>query len=274
MSQCLKRVVPLCVKSGRQFSDKLFIKDPLVDLEAVHKDWKSGGFFPKAPAHVVQHGAKCLQTQLSHARLNNHVLGGKLYRMFPLHAKYGGLHIDFGTMTTPSQTLQPPQVEWSSVPIDPDKKYSMIIYSPDCTICKIHWWVCNIRPDHLQSPDVTADDVTADDVTVLPYVPAVPLKGTGVYRYVLLLLEQDSTVTASRTDRLSELSSIIDEHRLLPVGLALYQSFWDDTVGPSLASCLGLDEQQFSVERPKDVEEFYAEERFLRKEWEMKTDFM
>ena len=110
---------------------------------------------------------------------------------------------------------------------------------------------------------------------MLPYVPAVPLKGTGFYRYVLVLLEQDpDSPISSNIDRLSELSVLIKEHKLLPVSLALFQASWDESVGPSLANFLGKDEQQFSAERPKNIDEFYAEERFLRKEWEMKTSFM
>jgi len=292
MSQCLKRVLPRCSKAlaryegGRQLSDKRFTKagaasQPLLDLEAVHKEWKSGGFFPRAPPHVVKHGAKCLQTQLSHARLTEHVFGGTQYRMFPLSAQFGERSLDLGTLVSSSHTAAPPQVDWSALPIQPDKKYSLILYSPDCSSCKLHWWVSNISPGDVttQSDDVTtqSDDVAtqSDDVTVLPYIPALPLKGTGFYRYVLVLLEQDSHITApTDTDRLSELSGVISEHELLPVGLALYQAFWDESVGPNLAGHLGLDEKQFSAERPKDIDEFYAEERFLRKEWEMKTGFM
>ena len=75
-------------------------------------------------------------------------------------------------------------------------------------------------------------------------------------------------------ERLAELDGLISENELKPVGLAFYQAFWDETVGPSLAKHLDLDEKQFCAERPKSMHEFYAEERFLRKEWEMKTDFM
>lgn len=278
MSQCMRRILPRCFKclnryeSSRNSSDVRFVKSnssqSLLDLKEVHMDWKSAGHFPKAPAHVVKHGAKCLQTLVSHSRLNDHLFNGQQYRLFPLHARYGDVDVDFGNLLSPSQTAQPPQVEWSSLPVDADKKYTLILYSPDCSSCKLHWWTSNISPS-----DVTnnPDDVT----TVLPYVPAVPLKGTGVYRYVLVLLEQNSVLSEIlQIERLTELNDLIREQQLAPVGMAFYQAFWDETVGPNLAKHLGLDEKQFCAERPKDMHEFYAEERFLRKEWEMKTGFM
>ena len=60
--------------------------------------------------HVAKHGAKCLQVQLTHARLNTHVFGGHDYRLSPLHATFADKHLDFGTLVAASQTALPPQV--------------------------------------------------------------------------------------------------------------------------------------------------------------------
>ena len=151
-----------------------------------------------------------------------------------------------------------------------------MMLSPDCTSCGIHWCVSDISASQPLSPDATASDSNVrseyDVTTVLDYVPPVPLKGAGFYRYVLVLLEQNSTPpSVCRSDTLPQL---ISKYELVPVGLAFFQSCWDSTVGHTLANHLDMDEKQFVVQRTKDNQEHYAEELFLKKEWEMKTAFM
>lgn len=279
VTQCLKRKLPLVSSQPRRLfsqGDAVNQDSPLssslVDLKAIHEKWKSAGFFPRAPAHVMSQGAKCLNTLLHHNKVTNHLFNGQHYKLFPLLAHFNGRVADFGGILSPKQALIAPEVSWDAENLNNDKKYTLMMVSPDCSSCGIQWCVRNIPPT---LTPLTSDVInTTGPSTLVDYVPPVPLKGTGFYRYVILLLEQDAAAPPDTVTYSDILPDLISQHSLVPVGVAMFQACWDSSVGHSLATHIRSDEKQFVVQRTKDNHEHRAEQLFLRKEWEMKTGFM
>ena len=154
--------------------------------------------------------------------------------------------------------------------LEADKKYSIVMVSPDCSNCSLHWYASDIS-----TRDVTTTPRDVTMTTHLPYIPPVPLKGTGFYRYALVLLEERSQLPADQAaSRSTTLLELIASRSLTPLSLAFFQSTWDESVGGTLARAMGRDEPQYTVERSKDVHEHYAEKQFMVKEWQLKTDLM
>lgn len=66
---------------------------------------------------------------------------------------------------------------------------------------------------------------------MLPYTPPHPAQGTGVHRYVTVLLEQTSQLSPASVERLGfSLRDFMAGHALTPVGIHYFRAQWSPAV--------------------------------------------
>eukprot|EP00116_Pleurobrachia_bachei_P007797 sb/3468059/ len=238
-----------CITPARSYCTRFLsnTSDQLVNLDDIHREWKNSGLqhprltmaIPlRAPARLKKHGAMFLERSLVHAGFGKQ-LGDKINRLKPVEVTFGDKVVDFGTIITPTQALQPPTLDLSTLG---GNDYTVTMTTPDSPDCRLHWCI-------------------SGDATLQPYIPPTPLRGTGFYRYLISVYQ--GTIREK-----GEVAS-------LPlVGCVHFQCSWDESVGRTLARDLGVDEKVYVVQRSKKIEEDAAERLFKRREWEMKTEFI
>uniref|UniRef100_A0A803VGN0 Phosphatidylethanolamine-binding protein 1 n=1 Tax=Ficedula albicollis TaxID=59894 RepID=A0A803VGN0_FICAL len=104
----------------------------------------------------------------------------------PLRVKYGSVEIDeLGKVLTPTQVQhRPTSIEWDGC--DPQKLYTLVLTDPDAPSRKDpkfrewhHFLVTNMKGNNVSSGTVMSD-----------YVGSGPPKGTGLHRYVWLVVRE------------------------------------------------------------------------------------
>lgn len=72
---------------------------------------------------------------------------------------------------------------------------------------------------------------------ILPYQQPLPPKGSGIHRYVYVLLEQPSQLNADESDLTRENFSVRDfmaKHNLIPAGVHYFRSQWSPAISSKL----------------------------------------
>ncbi|KAH7722088.1 phosphatidylethanolamine-binding protein F40A3.3-like protein [Aphelenchoides avenae] len=114
--------------------------------------------------------------------------------LYRLPVKYAhSSDIEIGTTLEMAEEFgNPPRVDMKSM--DEDKHYTLIMTDPDVPNRTqptdrefLHWMVINISRNNVDKGD-----------EIVPYVPPLPQRGSGLHRYVFLLLEQSTPLPADR----------------------------------------------------------------------------
>ncbi|CAH0406959.1 unnamed protein product [Chilo suppressalis] len=166
-----------------------------------------------------------------------------------------------GNVIKPQEALQRPSIIFES---DKDALWTLVMTSLDGHLTAsdneyVHWFMANIPGDHVEKGD-----------TLVEYLQPFPLKGTGFHRYVFVLYKQNGKVSYD----IPKVTSAALENRtfvtrdwykknqdaITPVGLAFFQSDWDETVREFFHKTLNTKEPIYEYDFPAPYirpQEFY-----------------
>eukprot|EP00127_Corallochytrium_limacisporum_P000829 Clim_evm5s26 gene=Clim_evmTU5s26 len=126
----------------------------------------------------------------------------------------------------------------------------------------LHWAVCNVK----------GTDVAGTGVETVPYVPPVPIVGTGWHRVVMLLCKQQGSSKTSADfdelfgtdgddilDRIGKRTvnlqiDVLDRLQLKPVGAAFAQVLGDESVATSFQQHFGAAPPKFEVTQDEPMQ--------------------
>ncbi|CDW55555.1 phosphatidylethanolamine binding protein [Trichuris trichiura] len=159
----------------------------------------------------------------------------------------------FGNLITPTEACAPPLISYKA---DGNSYWTLVMVNPDGNIYAdgnevLHWLICNIPGDDVSSGDVLCN-----------YLQPLPLRGTGLHRFVLVLFKQNSrrqfTAVGSSAEqiRLDERTFSLlkfymaNEDYITPAGLAFFQCEWDKSCSVCFREKLDMKEPFFAYNWP------------------------
>lgn len=147
--------------------------------------------------------------------------------------KWGNVEATCGNTLTPTQMKEQPTVTWDA---DPNAFYTLIMTDPDAPSREDpkfgewnHWLVVNIPGNRLSEGEVKSE-----------YIGAGPPEGTGLHRYVFLVMQQLRKFSFADVPSLKNNSAkgrnnfntraFIQKHTLRITSGNFVQAQWDDYV--------------------------------------------
>lgn len=198
---------------------------PLIDVE---KDWRK------------ESAARHIQTVAEHYGIYQDMFDGDYFT--PVVNLYVCYDYDddlvtpvyYGNRIFPAEAKHEPTVRYAAA--GEDTLYTLMMTNPDGHLFDnegeyIHWLIGNIP-----GSDVSRGEKLVD------YIQPFPVRGTGAHRFVFVLFEQNKNIDYGYIKRPSPCTELVDrahrtvdyfsDHRddVTPVGLAFFQSEWDDSV--------------------------------------------
>ncbi|XP_034564713.1 39S ribosomal protein L38, mitochondrial [Notolabrus celidotus] len=175
----------------------------------------------------------------------------------PLHVGYGqdnSCQVFYGNQLTPSEAEPVPQISFDA---EEGSLWTLLLTCPDEHLLDneaeyIHWLVGNIPGGAVQAGE-----------ELCHYLPPFPAKGTGFHRYIYVLFKQEGHINFQEEVRPSPCHSLVDrtfktvefyrkhQDNMTPVGLAFFQSQWDESVTNTFHNTLNMREPVFEFIRPE-----------------------
>ncbi|XP_029383804.1 large ribosomal subunit protein mL38 isoform X1 [Echeneis naucrates] len=173
-----------------------------------------------------------------------------------LHVHYGKDNSDqvhFGNRMTPTQATSAPQVSFNA---EEGSLWTLLLTCPDEHLQDneaeyVHWLVGNIPGGAVQAGD-----------ELCHYLPPFPARGTGFHRYIYVLFKQEGPISFQEDVRPSPCFSLEErtfktqdfyrrhQDHMTPVGVAFFQSQWDESVTNTFHHTLNMREPVFEFIRP------------------------
>lgn len=202
------------------------LKIPLVDVE---KEWQK------------ESAARHIQTLAEHYGIYQDLFNGDYFTpVVNLHICYNYdddlvTPVYYGNRIFPAEASSEPTVRYSAGDVD-GTLYTLMMTNPDGHLLDddgeyVHWLIGNIPGN-----DVSRGEKLVD------YIQPFPVRGTGAHRLIFVLFEQNKHIDYTYVRRPSPCTELEERsHRtvdfftdhaddLRPVGLAFFQSEWDESV--------------------------------------------
>ncbi|KAM6897449.1 large ribosomal subunit protein mL38 [Xenentodon cancila] len=159
----------------------------------------------------------------------------------------------YGNQLTPTEAASNPQISFDA---EDGSLWTLLLTSPDEHLLDneaeyIHWLVGNIPGGAVQAGE-----------ELCHYLPPFPAKGTGFHRYIFILFKQEGPINFQDDARPAPCHSLEDrtirtvefyrkhQDHMTPVGLAFFQSQWDESVTGTFHNTLNMREPVFEFVRP------------------------
>lgn len=111
---------------------------------------------------------------------------------------YNNKEITNGEFITPKRSKTKPRVEYQS---SPESLYTLILHDPDAPAGNhLHWVTINIPGNNIDSGN-----------KLLEYSGPVPPKGSGIHRYIFLLLQQKERNYPRTLERIMSMEDLYDK---------------------------------------------------------------
>ncbi|CAK1600995.1 unnamed protein product [Parnassius mnemosyne] len=158
-----------------------------------------------------------------------------------------------GNVIKPAEALEKPLVTYES---NENTLWTLVLTNLDGHLTEndkeyVHWLVANIPSNSIEQGD-----------TIVDYLRPFPLKGTGYHRYVFVLYKQNEKLSYD-LQKVTHNSSLEDrtfytrdwyqkyQDNITPVGLAFFQSDWDQTVKDYFHNVLNKKEPVYEYDFPQ-----------------------
>eukprot|EP00118_Oscarella_pearsei_P001733 m.8300 g.8300 ORF g.8300 m.8300 type:complete len:289 (+) comp20480_c0_seq2:19-885(+) len=208
-------------------------------LDDVRRDW------------ISQHWPRHLRDITRHYGIYLHLFGGREFLPdAEMRIEYdNSQRVQAGNHISPANCQQPPTVQYESAE---NVNWTLLMTNPDGNLYRwdaevLHWLVCNIPGNRV-----------ADGTVHCPYLPPIPVKGTGFHRVAFILFRQKGVLKNLTQSSMKDLPDrtfmterFLYEHRALlePAGLQFFQAQWDESVSQTFDLKLGITEPTYDIER-------------------------
>lgn len=171
-----------------------------------------------------------------------------------LKVNYGpDTRVHHGNKLTPTEVASVPQISFEA---EEGSLWTLLLTSPDEHLLDseaeyIHWMVGNVPSGAVQEGE-----------ELCHYLPPFPAKGTGFHRYIYVLFKQDGHINFNEDVRPTPCHSLEErtfktvefyrkhQDHMTPIGLAFFQSQWDESVTNTFHNTLDMKEPVFEFIRP------------------------
>eukprot|EP00731_Ephydatia_muelleri_P036084 Em0200g3a len=205
-------------------------KELLVPLDDVQKEWKQF------------EGPKHLQTIGNHFHIYQDVFGCEFRPQTFFTVRYGSHQVMRGNILNAAETMDPPQVTLPPASKH-DVLWTLVLSNPDGNLINnhaelLHWMVANIGSDGVASGNI-----------IVPYLPPVPPRGSGLHRLVFALYRHTQPLDPSQLKKggdswikertFSSQDFQANNVAVQPWSFCFYQTQWDASVHQTYMNTLG-----------------------------------
>ncbi|CAG7817943.1 unnamed protein product [Allacma fusca] len=156
-----------------------------------------------------------------------------------------------GNIIKPYEAVAAPQVSYDA---KDDELYTLVLTTPDCHLTEenreyLHWLVGNIPGNKIAQGKELCD-----------YLQPFPPRGVGYCRYIFVLYKQEKSLDLSKFARTTPCTNLAErtfstydfyrelQDDITPIGLAFFQSDWDQTLTKFFHDTLEMKEPSFEYD--------------------------